>query len=173
MLNTDHLHEWLLLLSRHNVCAYKGEQEAATSGQLRSGVWVFNTFFYAKLTEGGSEAVRKWHSKLNFNNTHTVVIPIHHPAGVGHWSVVIVKLRHNTITHHDSMGRTADDPKDPSVALILRTVQAWVEDLCARGKLNSTPAPRHWKLRNEVFQRQINGYDCGIFLLINVLRALC
>ena len=61
-------------------------------GQNRDKVYIFNTYFFSRLTSGAKkdidyEAVEKWTSKVNIFNYEYLVVPVNHSL---HWYLVII-----------------------------------------------------------------------------------
>ena len=104
MLTTDHVASWLAILHKHKLVTMKWEFNKSTHLQeVNNGVWLLNTYFYSKLMDNGAAGMERWERGLNLSQTHTIIIPVHHPAGPGHWTVMVVRLKHNTIVHYDSI----------------------------------------------------------------------
>ncbi|KAL0578984.1 hypothetical protein V5O48_003024 [Marasmius crinis-equi] len=88
-----------------------------------------------------------------------VLIPVHSVAQK-HWVAVAVDLGRHRITLYDSVGHCRDENYRH-----LQDVQAWLSetyDRCGMGV-------RDWCTATEGFGSQTNGFDCGVFTIVNLV----
>uniref|UniRef100_A0A060TBL2 ARAD1B16566p n=1 Tax=Blastobotrys adeninivorans TaxID=409370 RepID=A0A060TBL2_BLAAD len=68
---------------------YLHDKLSDTQPEIAQSTFIFNTFFYEKLTQtgGGYESVKKWTSKIDLFQMRHVIVPIHSKM---HWYVAII-----------------------------------------------------------------------------------
>ncbi|KAI9847947.1 MAG: hypothetical protein M1837_001464 [Sclerophora amabilis] len=95
---------------------YLEDQMELPQSDAGKRVYIFNTFFYERLTDTGRgkrginyEAVQKWTSKVDIFNFDFVVVPINESA---HWYVAIICNLPNLA------GRVVSDRGEPSASLV-------------------------------------------------------
>ena len=109
----------------------------------------------------------RWSRKLNLTRLQLIVIPIHHP---GHWTLVVVRIRERLIVSYDSFTSRTPTVLRPHVHQhIADRIQAWVMQLKTEHTVEWEGA---WTVRHEWRSLQLNGWDCGLHVMSNTLRAL-
>lgn len=120
-------------------------------------VYVFSTFFYAKIKSKGYDSVRKTTLKCfdSILNSDLLLIPIH--LGM-HWCLVAVDNHKQTISYYDSL----KGENMPCLKHILDWLSSAYSDFCPEDK-----NLKKWKLVLPKFiPAQVNGFDCGVFVLV-------
>ncbi|KAF2419682.1 hypothetical protein EJ08DRAFT_683560 [Tothia fuscella] len=106
--------------------------------------------------------VKKIQETINNQIVRIVLLPIHHlhmETGVNqsHWTCAIIHLHNGLVQHFDSCTRKAHEDwareylEDITKLLLLRHPLIFVE---------------------EAAQQQVDGFNCGIFAIMNMIRAL-
>ena len=120
-------------------------------------VHIFETFFYPTLADEtrGYQFVKNWTKSVDLLSYDLLLVPIHTPGGIGHWSVAVVFVEDQSIKHYDSTKTTANS----CLPILLRYLQQWSQD-----KGNCTVDMSNWSLISEQgLPSQENGVDCGVF----------
>jgi sentrin-specific protease 1 len=130
-------------------------------------VYVFNTFFYTKLTsaENSYNMLRRWTRKVDIFSHDFILIPLH--LGM-HWTLCSVNCKSKSISYYDSMaGGQVNQKGDGHMKAILSYLQKEHADK------KKTPLPNDWRInpvgesqdvnQNDRIPQQENGSDCGVF----------
>eukprot|EP00938_MAST-03A_sp_MAST-3A-sp1_P004312 g4312.t1 len=134
---------------------------------VTSRVFIFSTYFYTKLTEGGFnyENVTRWTRKKNlFREFSLVFIPINKS---GHWSLALVWNMRGfySLLHLDALRMHDHNEIARNIGRYLR--KEWFR-LKKDGQFeNLSELPRSLeklKVSSVSVPRQRNGYDCGMFV---------
>lgn len=143
--------------------------------QNNSGeIFLHNTFFYEKLlSQDGLLRTMNWTKNIHVENLKYIVVPIHRP---NHWVVAIIVLSETyastketpptksatiiTIDSLDCKGRSENE----NIFLQLRNYVSTLIESLESGAVK-------WK-HARGFARQLNSYDCGIYVLLAVEEFL-
>lgn len=130
-------------------------------------VYVFNTFFYTKLTssENSYNMLKRWTRKVDIFSHDFILIPLH--LGM-HWTLCCVNCKNQSISYYDSMAGGLVNAKGEShMKSILTYLQKEHSDK------KKSPLPSEWRInpvgesedvnRNDRIPQQENGSDCGVF----------
>jgi len=116
-------------------------------------VWVFSSFFYAKLSEVGYSGVKRWSKKFDVFKKDIIILPVN--LGNAHWVCAAINLKKKRFEYYDSMGRM-----NHAVTGKLREYLAAEHLEKKKSKLDLSD----WEdYCNPKTPQQNNGYDCGIF----------
>lgn len=119
-------------------------------------IYIFNTFFYAKLTERHSYNygnVRRWTRKIDLLEYDKIIIPIHLSV---HWTLAVINIRDERFEYYDSMdGRQAG-------MNVLHNLQKYLSDEVLDKKQVSLDT-MSWEKYIPHTPQQENGSDCGVF----------
>ena len=112
-----------------------------------------NSFFYSKLIDHGRgfkySNVRKWLKDVDLINYNRIFIPINMSQ---HWSLVCVSISTREILYLDSLGK---DGKG-----IMTNISRWLQS-----EANGGNEFREFTEINLKCPQQMNGDDCGVFVL--------
>ena len=112
-----------------------------------------NSFFYSKLIDHGRgfkySNVRKWLKDVDLLNYNRIFIPINMSQ---HWSLVCVSVSTREILYLDSLGK---DGKG-----IMTNISRWLQS-----EANGGNEFREFTEINLKCPQQMNGDDCGVFVL--------
>ncbi|KAL6935298.1 hypothetical protein ACO0R3_000340 [Hanseniaspora guilliermondii] len=121
----------------------------------------FSPFFITKLSESGYTAVKRWMKmkKKNINDVHKILVPIN--VNRNHWVCSMIDLQKNKIFYLDSLCSTKNSP------IAFRFMQRLKDYVIQEsgGSLGKDLEMIHLES-----PQQSNGYDCGIFTLMNLLQ---
>jgi sentrin-specific protease 1 len=120
------------------------------SSHSKGAVYVFSTFFYAKLVENGVRHVQRWTAGENIFRHELIYIPVHLP---GHWTFVAIDVPHNKIEYYDSMGGEGRE--------VLHGIKRYC--MAEWRRIYGTEAEFQMLVKKEI-PRQTNGTDCGVFV---------
>ena len=140
-------------------------------------VHVFNTFFMSKLCDGWEghdpeklskvkfvfEAVSKWTRNVNVLQNKWIFIPIN-VKPTQHWVAIAVNMYDKVMYFLDSLGPCLGKHD------YLSATQYWIEkEMTSRTEVEEISESYwdDWELR-DVDNRQENGYDCGVFVCMNL-----
>lgn len=119
-------------------------------------IHVFNTFFYRSFVTNGYAGVRSWTQNTNIFENDILLVPIHDPTGIGHWSVAAVFNQEKEIRLYDSL----DNGNYLCIGTILVYLEAEYESRYGVGSFDFDL----WSLViKEGLPSQQNSYDCGVF----------
>ncbi|KIJ40763.1 hypothetical protein M422DRAFT_48994 [Sphaerobolus stellatus SS14] len=139
-------------------------------------IWVFSTFFYAKLTAKGYTAVASWSKRWDVFAQDIIVIPVHKSY---HWSMIIVSKPWASIVpirssvEDDSSSRTqilSMDSLGGQQKVACMTVADWLHNVAIPllgNKQWKNPVSRHIQV-----PEQPNIYDCGPYSIHILSRFL-
>lgn len=124
----------------------------------------FNSFFISKLLQiDGKEeydykGVRRWSKKFDTFALDKVFAPVN--ISNSHWAMLIIYVQKKEIHYNDSMSGSG--------SRYLNAARRWVVDE-AKDKKGVDLDPSEWKLvsSSRHVPQQENGYDCGVFSIIN------
>ena len=146
---------------------YLADQYRESMPTLTSRIFIFSTYFYTKLTEGGFnyENVRRWTKKTNlFRDFNFVFVPINKS---GHWSLMVICMMspYYFMLHLDALRMHDHDQIGHHLMRYLR--EEW-KRLKKDGHFEEiskmpTSLTKH-KVESISVPRQRNGYDCGMFV---------
>ena len=118
-------------------------------------VYCFSTFFYPSLCSHGYQWVSDWRISEDIFDHDILLIPIHTPTGVGHWSMVAVYVRKKQLKYYDSLSSGAES--------CLQILMEYLK-LEHQMKKNSPLDATNWsQVIERALPRQLNSYDCGVF----------
>ncbi|PHH55558.1 hypothetical protein CFIMG_007222RA00001 [Ceratocystis fimbriata CBS 114723] len=125
-------------------------------------VLVLGSFFFPNLVKNGGKRTErslrlKGVTPENFLNLETVVIPV---CQGSHWTLLVVQPLAKKFTHMDSLNPRGS----PNM---LATVQAWLRHL-----LGAAYVDTEWEKVNIPAPVQNNGYDCGVFTILNAISVV-
>ncbi|KAG2379559.1 hypothetical protein C9374_006676 [Naegleria lovaniensis] len=119
-------------------------------------IYVFNTFFYAKLTERHSYNygnVRRWTRKIDLLEYDKIIIPIHLTV---HWTLAVINIRDERFEYYDSMDGVQTGMN------VLQNLQKYLSDEVLDKKQVSFDT-MSWRKYVPHTPQQENGSDCGMF----------
>ena len=141
----------------------------------------YSTFFYSKLTEDSKDNgrvvdsaycyanVRRWttRAKVNVFACELALIPINFSNT--HWALAKVSFDERKIYVYDSLGSGA------SAERVYSTLHRWLRDeFVDKMPLGYDLCIDSWvHARPQNSPRQKNGYDCGVFMLVNADFLSC
>ena len=162
-LNQEIIEWWLAFWKRHL-------NDLREEGLLTGKVWVANTYFYAKLTEGKQynyTNVQRWTTSKKLQEKdvfeyNQLLIPIHIPnekcARLNHWILACIRMSDREICFFDSVnGRHMG---------IYRNLVRWLGDEYADKKGKAFTSGNGWVCKHIRVPQQENDYDCGLFLCV-------
>lgn len=130
-------------------------------------VYVFNTFFYTKLTSSTNSynMLKRWTRKVDIFAHDFILIPLH--LGM-HWTLCCANCTNHSISYYDSMaGGRVNQKGEVHLKAILSYLQKEHVDK------KKEPLPPEWRInpvgesedvnRNDRIPQQENGSDCGVF----------
>lgn len=122
----------------------------------------FSPFFITKLSESGYTSVKRW-MKMKKKNINTDVDKILVPINVNgnHWVCAMVDLQKNKVFYMDSLCMTKNSP---TAFRYMQRLKDYVMQESG-GALGKDLEMIHLES-----PQQSNGYDCGIFTLMNLLQ---
>ncbi|TGO32243.1 hypothetical protein BHYA_0336g00070 [Botrytis hyacinthi] len=137
------------------------KEEARTFGEPVGKVPKFiahNSFFYENLDKKGPSSTqrlmgRKKAPGVSLLQVDTVFVPI---CRGSHWTVGVVRPMARTIEYFDSL---QGSPKT-----FIKLMRGWL-----KFQLGADYKEDEWKTPNTGCTRQMNGYDCGVFVCTNAL----
>ena len=138
------------------------DRERARRGAEQPRVHFFNTFFVNKLCDGQDgynyNAVRRWTTKKKLGYDllacDKVIIPVH--QGI-HWVLAVVDLAARAIRFYDSL--LGNDRG------LVGDLKRWVRDEY-KNKRDEDVDASDWAVETpKDIPRQMNGCDCGVFML--------
>ena len=116
-------------------------------------IYVFSTYFYPKLCEGGHSAVAEWTNGRDIFSYDLLLIPIH--LG-NHWCLATVEPKVGVISYYNSLG-------SPNEYCLAKLNQYLHNEHRAR-KYHSLPSEAFHQTNMMNAPQQKNGYDCGVFV---------
>lgn len=122
----------------------------------------FSPFFITKLSESGYVSVKRWMKmkKKNIaNDVDKILVPIN--VNGNHWVCSMIDLQKNKIFYLDSLCRTKNSPT--AFRYMQRLKDYVIQE--SGGSLGKDIEMIHLES-----PQQSNGYDCGIFTLMNLLQ---
>jgi hypothetical protein len=122
-------------------------------------VWIGDTFLFDRLFErhsGGFSMIEnpQWFKGCKLSDVGHILLPIHLPL---HWITVHVDVRKHHIHVLDSLGTAHVG--------VAETVKWWLQWMERQEQLD----PQSWTFSHSDFKRQSNGYDCGVFMLADII----
>ncbi|KAF7908857.1 uncharacterized protein EAE98_010850 [Botrytis deweyae] len=137
------------------------KEEAKIFGEPAGKVPKFiahNSFFYENLDKKGPSSTqrlmgRKKAPGVSLLQVDTVFVPI---CRGSHWTVGVVRPMARTIEYFDSL---QGSPKT-----FIKLMRGWL-----KFQLGADYKEDEWKTPNTGCTRQMNGYDCGVFVCTNAL----
>lgn len=122
----------------------------------------FSPFFITKLSESGYVSVKRWmkmKKKNIVNDVDKILVPIN--VNGNHWVCSMIDLQKNKIFYLDSLCRTKNSPV--AFRFMQRLKDYVIQE--SGGALGKDIEMIHLES-----PQQSNGYDCGIFTLMNLLQ---
>ena len=122
----------------------------------------FNSFFMNKLLQMDGEnkydykGVRRWSKKFDTFELDKVFVPVN--ISNTHWTMLIVYVQRKEIHYNDSMSGSG--------TRFLRAALQWLIDE-ARDKKGIELDGSEWNLVSGTVPQQANGFDCGVFSIMN------
>ncbi|KLO12861.1 cysteine proteinase [Schizopora paradoxa] len=152
------------------------------SSKAFPGVVVSSSFFMAKLAKIGYSAVCKWKKNLldfyggfysPLQNDLKLLIPISEPIMRNedtrgtHWTFGLVDCRSRVIEYWDSCQGIGD------ADIFFKTIMVYLHGRYAEEKGSNQNiilrSPDQWVFKRRDVPQQTNGWDCGVFVLSNML----
>ncbi|KAI1283816.1 Sentrin-specific protease 1 [Halotydeus destructor] len=141
-------------------------KERADSSDEHPKVYIFSTFFYAKLCSSPNsyQTLKRWTRKVDLFSFDMLLIPVH--LGM-HWTLIGVNCRKQRITYYDSMN---GGPANQGGERHLDNVLAYLQKEHSAKKNDALPPG--WKVNDLglgdddqelTLPQQMNGSDCGMF----------
>ena len=124
-----------------------------------SSTYIFSTYFYTSYSDGGYSKVAKWTSKIDIFSFDKLLVPVH--LG-GHWVLVVVDNRRQTVIGYDSMGN--------DVRRWIMTVKRYLKDEYEERK--GSDFDPYTTIEAGSVPIQENYDDCGILLLLFAERII-
>ncbi|KAL6927513.1 hypothetical protein ACO0SA_003812 [Hanseniaspora valbyensis] len=120
----------------------------------------FSPFFITKLSNDGFNSVRRWlkMKKKDIMNLDKILIPIN--LNENHWVCSMVDFRKKQIVYLDSMCNN----KNRSSFIYLERIKEYVI------KQSENKIGQDFEIKHLECPQQNNGFDCGIFVLMNLLQ---
>ena len=151
--------------------------------QETSNIYCFSSYLIAKLLRNSSEerrydfsTARNWHRPRELRQTGTTIFNFKHllvPVNEGnsHWLLVHVDVESRLICLYDSGGSQTSAKNTNS--RYLRVMKRYLQDAEAEvvsGRTEQTSQSGPWTIQNRsgTTPKQTNGYDCGVFTLVNM-----
>ena len=118
--------------------------------------WILDTQLFSNniLHNPESRKHKRFHRKIPVHSLHHVIIPVHHPAGIGHWTLIHIDIRPNLISHYDSLPNAPQHTAHNEAAL-----KWWLRTTNNAGKEND------WIPSQPPCPQQDDETSCGLFLL--------
>lgn len=120
----------------------------------------FSPFFITKLSSDGFNSVRRWlkMKKKDIMKIDKMLIPIN--VNENHWVCAMVDFKNKKILYLDSLCNTSNR----SSFMYLERIKDYVI------KQSERKIGQDFELVHLPSQQQNNGFDCGIFILMNMLQ---
>ena len=151
--------------------------------QETSNIYCFSSYLIAKLLRNSSEesrydfsTARNWHRPRELRQTGTTIFDFKHllaPVNEGnsHWLLVLVDVESRLICLYDSGGSQTSAKNTNS--RYLRVMKRYLQDAEAEvvsRRTEQTTQSGPWTIQNRsgTTPKQTNGYDCGVFTLVNM-----
>ena len=138
------------------------DEHLSTVDSSRKRSHFHNCNFFGHYLSNGYEGVRNWTQHVNIFDMDKVFIPVNRHDPVPHWAMVIIYVRKREIHYNDSLPNSG--------TVYLNAALHWLqgEASCRRVDFDSTK----WTLMDSLnstraLPQQDNGYDCGIFAIMN------
>jgi hypothetical protein len=115
-----------------------------------------NSFFYKNLSEDGPKKVSRWMTRKKAGGkklleVETVLIPVNNAS---HWTIIVVSPKERTIEYLDSFSGASK--------VFINNTKRWLKE-----ELGNDWRDEEWRVLDTRSAEQLNGYDCGVFLLTN------
>ena len=115
-----------------------------------------NSFFYKNIATHGPQSVSRWMKRKKAEGrklleVETVLIPVNNAS---HWTIIVVSPKERTIEYLDSFS-------GPSKVFIKHTKE-WLA-----AELGNDWKEEEWRVLQTRSAEQLNGWDCGVFLVTN------
>ena len=151
--------------------------------QETPNTYCFSSYLIAKLLRNSSDesrydfsTARNWHRPRELRQTGTTILDFKHllvPVNEGnsHWLLVHVDVESRRIRLYDSGG--SQTSANNTNSRYLRVMKRYLQDVEAevvRGSAEQTTYLGPWTIQNRSGStpKQTNGYDCGVFTLVNM-----
>ena len=118
------------------------------AAELKANLITFETLVYTLIEENKFKDAMKMIKLTSLNGIKHVLIPIHSPTGVGHWSLVVINVQERKICYYCSLGQYRLD--------VLQKITNFVKK-----NMSSVPDLKCEKIDGPM---QGNDTDCGVFI---------
>lgn len=119
----------------------------------------FKTYIMSNLGTGEKysfERVQKYESKINIFELRRLYFPIN--IKDTHWTLAVVDMDAKQIHYYDSMNKGGH--------IYMNSLLMWLKDKAEKSNSGNAYDMSEWKcLDEENIPQQINGFDCGMFLI--------
>ena len=165
-LTDNNLEEWMHAYSMSHADVLLTGFAEPGDNKTQPRVWCLGTNFHTILKRDGVSGVARWGRKLDLSRLQVIFIPIHHP---GHWTCVVVRVQEQRILSLDSFTSAAPTPAQHRHQPILQRVASWLRHVNVQHRQGWA---EEWSFAHEWRTLQDNGWDCGVHVLVNMLRAI-
>jgi sentrin-specific protease 1 len=124
-------------------------------------VWIFNSFFWQKLTEEGYKGISKWTRKVDIFTKDLILLPIN--QGQLHWVCAAINMRLCRFEYYDSLF----SPNPKAFTILRNYLESEYADKKkgSAGTLDLSGWKNHFSRRSP---HQVNGFDCGMFVCMTL-----
>lgn len=129
---------------------------------INDKVYAFNSYFFTTMESRGYQGVNRWmkRAKVNIANIDKVLIPIN--VHQTHWVLGVIDMKNKKILYMDSLATRKTSHGERALSLMYEFV---------KGETEKQGVPKlaegfEFEHLLDVPQQQ-NGFDCGVFTLLN------
>lgn len=115
-----------------------------------------NSFFYKNIATQGPQSVSRWMKRKKAEGkklleVETLLIPVNNAS---HWTIIVVSPKERTIEYLDSFSGAGK--------VFINLTKEWLA-----AELGSYWREEEWRVLSTQSAEQLNGFDCGVFLVTN------
>jgi hypothetical protein len=115
-----------------------------------------NSFFYKNIATHGPQSVSRWMKRKKAEGrklleVETVLIPVNNAS---HWTIIVVSPKERTIEYLDSFSGASK--------VFIKHTKEWLA-----AELGNDWIEEEWRVLQTRSAEQLNGWDCGVFLVTN------
>lgn len=115
-----------------------------------------NSFFYKNIATQGPQSVSRWMKRKRAEGkklleVETVLIPVNNAS---HWTIIVVSPKERMIEYLDSFSGASK--------VFIKHTKEWLA-----AELGNDWIEEEWRILQTRSAEQLNGWDCGVFLVTN------
>ena len=146
-------HEKSPMLKDEAINLYLDLLAASKPGILNLSTWFLTSFTGRRAASESRRRVSVISSFIDGGGI-TILLPINHSAGDGHWSLLHYNVLTSTVSHFNSSASTVDDDFDSRLTTFVKLLE---------GRPRVLRAVKVTLPKDSVCPQQQNGVDCGPF----------